>query len=138
MDTVIQGIYVSKEDFLQINFQSCDCSALIFDFGGTLKTFRHERCKGRGCMAVEDVDDFDRTRFSIGVDLTDTRFVFDGTLLNEYGLLDGVRFRFEDTYLFLFADENNLILTKSRCDLFDDSAAEVDKTTTVLAYKYIF
>ena len=53
----------------------------------------------------------------------------------------GIRITVEDQGLApgeIPADENNLILTKSRCDLFDDSAAEVDENTTVLAYKYIF
>ena len=45
-------------------------------------------------------------------------------LYGEDGALDGIKFRFGDRYLFIFADEHNLIVTKSVVDLsFEDVPA---------------
>ena len=43
------------------------------------------------------------------------------------GFIDTLKYKCDDVFLFIFADEYNLILTKSKCDLLDDMGELYDE-----------
>ena len=51
-------------------------------------------------------------------------------------LVEGIRFKFKQEYLFIFALDCNLVITKSKADLFDDATDytvyEKEATLTIL------
>lgn len=62
----------------------------------------------------------------LAVDLSEEKFKYDKSLLLGSGRVEGIRFVFRDVHLFIFALEYNLVLTKSKYDLF------CEKDTSVL------
>ena len=62
----------------------------------------------------------------LAADLSEEKFKYDKSLLLGSGRVEGIRFVFRDVHLFIFALEYNLVLTKSKYDLF------CEKDTSVL------
>ena len=80
---------------------------------------------------------YDKLLFSRQVELDNEFFMLDKKLFKEDGSLDAVRFKFKDVYLFIFASEYNLILTKSKCDIFEDQPIVFPETEAVLSIKQL-
>lgn len=135
MDNMVRNIYISNFDFMGINSQSCDCSAIIVDYGNKLEMYEHREHIEDGAIAIKCIDSFDRSLFSLQVELENEFFILDKKLFKEDGSLDAVRFKFKDVYLFLFASEYNLILTKSKWDIFEDHPMPFPETEAVLSFK---
>ena len=134
MADTIKNIYISNYDFWPITFQSCDCFALIIDYGDKLEMYQHREHVDDGAIEVEIIDSFDAALFSVQVNLENEQFVLDKKLFKDDGALDAVRFKFEDVFLFVFASEYGLILTKSKYDIFEDQPMPFPEKEAVLSF----
>ena len=137
LDSIVRNIYISNNDFMGINSQSCDCSAIIVDYGNKLEIYEHMEHIEDGAISATCIDSFDKLLFSHQVELDNEFFMLDKKLFKEDGSLDAVRFKFKDVYLFIFASEYNLILTKSKCDIFEDQPIVFSETEAVLSIKQL-
>ena len=97
--------------------------------------YEHREHIEDGAISIICIDSFDKSLFSRKVVLDNEFFITDKKLFKEDGSLDAVRFKFKDVYLFIFASEYNLILTKSKWDLFEDQPTPFPETEAVLSFK---
>ena len=74
---------------------------------------------GGGCLLLKNCKQRQGTvPCLLAVDLSKEKFKYDKSLLLGSGRVEGIRFVFRDVHLFIFALEYNLVLTKSKYDLF--------------------
>ena len=123
LDDEVLYVAVDKEGAAQFNAQSCDCDRVVIAMRSctVLAEFKPIPGQDEGEIAVRCVKSYDEERFChiVRPKKGETiRFV----KLNHYpnGHVQEIKYKFGDGYLFLFADECDLILTKSVCDLFEE------------------
>ena len=133
----IVNVYISNFDFAPMTSQSCDCSALVIDLGYKLILVEHDKYKDLGCIRYKEIAGFDKSIFSICVVLNEDLFSFDKVLYHDNGVIDAIRYRSKDTFMFIFASEYELILTKSKYDLFEDGKMEFPEKEAILEYKRV-
>lgn len=118
-------IAIPEEDSEQLNQQSCDCYELVIVMRDRILWATHEENGESGAIGLDHLSLFNEELYNLRVNAPpDGPFEFMKVLYGEDGALDGIKFRFGDRYLFIFADEHNLIVTKSVVDLsFEDVPA---------------
>lgn len=109
----ILSFAVNKETAWWLFPYSCDCRDIL------IQTEKQEILLEQAHKGEEDVIYFgnprtiDRDQFTWKVlPKTDAPIIFDKALYTESGLLEGLRFRFEDSCLFIFGGEHELVMTK--------------------------
>ena len=128
--TNIKNIYISSEEFWQANTQSCDCLDLIVDTGKTLISVKYFKREGHWWIDLNEITDFSNKEYKFKVFMNDEVFKFEKVYYCE-GLIDAIKLKCKDVFLFIFADEYNLILTKSKYDLLDDTGELCDEEATL-------
>ncbi len=118
--TEIKNMYISSCDYWHITSQSCDCQKIIVDTGDRLILFKHTKFEDTGCITFDEISDFDKEEFIYKVDFDDETFKFNGVEHLDNGFIDGIEF-VNDAFLYIFSSEYNLILSKSKYSMFDDS-----------------
>lgn len=121
----IDAVFISNQYCEMLNEQSCDCNELIIKNGEILTLLTLETIGDENCINFQEINEIDKDNYIYEVDFTDESFEYDKELLLENGQVEGIRFIFKDVHLFVFALENNLVLTKSKYDLFDEKDTEV-------------
>ena len=117
-DMIVDELYISDKFFDMVTAQSCDCQEILIKSGNSTYLISH-RVKGSdGCIEIKCVDDFNPKDFTYTVQLGDATFKFEKILTLDNGCIDGIRFRSEKSFLFIFALEYNLVLTQTNYNLF--------------------
>lgn len=124
----IKNIYISSEEFCKTTKQSCDCISLIADTGENFIAM--DFCKaGDSWIEIIEVTEFDEKEYKYK--LQDEFINLEKVKYDEYGIVLAIKFKCKDAFLFVFADEYNLILTKSKSDLFEDDSDILDEEATL-------
>lgn len=116
----IKNIYISSDEFCKTTKQSCDCVSLIADTGKKLIAMKF--CKTEySCIGIFEITEFDNEEYKYKLLIKDEPITLKKINYDDNGILiDALKFKFKDAFLFVFADEYNLILTKSKYDRLDD------------------
>ena len=124
-DMIIDGLYVSDKGFDMVTAQSCDCEKILIKSGELSYLISHRSEDGEGYIEIKCVDDFEPKDFPYVVQFGDVAFNFERAQTLDNGYVDGIRFRSEKSFLFIFALEDNLVLTQATYDLFDEIETEL-------------
>ena len=116
----IDSVHISDKLFEMINGQSCDCSEIVIKNGDRYIKLSSKPLGDDGYIEIDTVTGYAQSQFPYEVDIYKENFKFDKFCLLENGLIDGIRFRADGVFLFVFALEHNLVLTKSKYDLFEE------------------
>ncbi|MBQ3013610.1 MAG: hypothetical protein IJD75_00535, partial [Clostridia bacterium] len=121
----IDEIYISARFCELVTAQSCDCKEILLKSGGLFYLISHRLRDEGGYIEIKRTDGFHSEDFTYTVDFGGQSFYFDKALTLENGCIDGIRFRSEQMFLFIFALEHNLVLTQTAYDLFGEAAADI-------------
>ncbi len=116
---------IAKDGSEQYNQQSCDCQDVIIVMEDRILLAGHEKHGEFGTIKLETIPDYNGEKHDLRINAPSAGpFTFIKVLYQDDGALDAIKYRYADRYLFIFADEYNLIVTKSIPDLTgeDDSA----------------
>ena len=122
----IREILISKNDLWRINEQSCDCQSVL------IRT-AHERIRvtyqaNSSCeseaLVFTMASEQDEADFAYRVELDGEPAYLEKIAFTEEGSIEGLKFRMENGFLFLFASTHNLIVTRSIFDLIDDTDSD--------------
>ena len=135
---IIKGLGILREIRLsasfceKVNDQSCDCDSIILsgDQGTAYLTYRS--LGENGCIEINPVTPYNELDYPCFVNLEHREFLFDEICYHDNGSVEGIRFRSDDTFLFIFGSEYNLILTISQYDLFETIDMELPKNEASL------
>ena len=90
-----------------------------------------------GYIEINTIANYAQSQFLYEVDISKESFKFDKFCFLENGLIDGIRFCADGVFLFIFALEHNLVLTKSKYDLFEEIEMILPETEAVLKIRKI-
>ncbi|MBR3741900.1 MAG: hypothetical protein IKN04_15845 [Clostridia bacterium] len=118
---------ISSKDGICLNFQSCDCNEVILCSDQAFLLAKHEKIEcfdeddGPGRISLYTIENYQPDYF----DWKDTPPPNEIIRLkkihyDDNGLLKEIKFLYADRYLYIFSSDENLIVTKSRNELFDD------------------
>ena len=116
----IDKIYISNSFLAMMNDQSCDCDEVIIKSGDNYIKLTSQAVGEDGKIIFEECMSFKKNEYPYEVDLKGQRFRFDKFSYLENGMIDGIRFTGDEAFMFVFALENNLVLTMSKLDLFGE------------------
>ncbi len=128
----IKLLYISQETFCQVNSQSCDCLEIIVDTGEKLIYFEHNKYMEDGCIEFDELSSFNKEAYKYQVDLSNYTFKLDKIKYHEDGFVEAIRYKCEEVFLFIFASKDNLIITMSKYDLFEEIQMDFPKTEAIL------
>ena len=120
----VDELYISDKFCDQVTCQSCDCEEILIKSGDSFYLVSHRFEDDDGYIEIKCEDGLNNNDFTYMVKLPDDNFYFDRIQNTDKGLVDGIRFRSEKMFLFIFSLEHNLVLTLSTYDLFDESDAD--------------
>ena len=121
----IDELYISDKFCDQVTRQSCDCEEILIKSGDSFYLVSHQFKDDDGYIEIKSIDDFNLKDFAYKVQLGDATYKFDKIQTFDNGDIDGIRFRSENVFMFIFALEYNLVLTLSTYDLFDEMETEL-------------
>ena len=133
----IDKICISNSFFAMMNEQSCDCDEVIIKSGEFYVNLTSQAVGEDGKIVFEKCTTFEKAKYPNEVDLNGQSFRFDKFSYLENGMIDGIRFAAEDVFLFVFALENNLVITMSKLDLLEDIEMEYPEQEAKLIIKKI-
>ncbi len=117
---VIDKIYISDSFLSMMNDQSCDCDEIVIKSGGFYFRLASQAVGEDGRIVFQECIAFKKDEYPYEVDLKGQSFRFDKFGYLENGMIEGIRFAAEEVFLFVFALENNLVVTMSKYDLFEE------------------
>ena len=117
---IIDKIYISDSFFAMMNEQSCDCDEIIIKSGEFYVKLMSQAIREDGKIVFEKCTTFEKAKYPNEVDLNGQSFRFDKFSYLENGMIDGIRCAGDEAFMFVFALENNLVLTMSKLDLFEE------------------
>ena len=88
-------------------------------------------------IEINTIANYAQSQFLYEVDISKENFKFEKFCFLENGLIDGIRFCADGVFLFIFALEHNLVLTKSKYDLFEEIEMILPETEAVLKIRKI-
>ena len=121
----IDELYISDKFCDQVTRQSCDCEEILIKSGESSYLISHRSEDGEGYIEIKSTDNFNLKDFTYKVHLGDATYKFDKIQTLDNGYIDGIRFRSEKSFLFVFSLEDNLVLTQTTHDLFDEIDVEL-------------
>ena len=133
----IDSIYISEKFFEMVTEQSCDCDQIVIKNGEKSILLTSHTSGEDGYIEIDTVADYEQSRFPYEVDISKENFKFDKFCFLENGLIEGIRFCADGVFLFVFASEHNLVLTKSRYDLFEEIEMLLPETEAELKIRKI-
>ena len=117
----VRFMAVSKEDAVQYNAQSCDCPEIIITMRDRTFSAEHEEHGEDGAIGLDELYPItDTSHYHIVAPPSEGVFEFIKARFAEDGTVEGLKYRYGDGYVFIFASEYDLILTKSVVDLFEE------------------
>ncbi len=112
---------IEGEDAEQFNQQSCDCGEVLIVMKDRILTAEHENFGEGGEIGFDELMGFSEEIYNLRIiPAQGQKFEFVKVRYAEDGSVDGVKYRFGDRYVFIFASEHDLIVTKSVIDLFEE------------------
>ncbi len=105
-------------DAISVDGESIDCDKLLVKNDNGFWLISHMQRQKSGKIEIYRIDLSDISRFPKRIYFSEESFFFDKLMRYENGDIEGIRLRSDDCYLFIFADEYNLIVTRSEEDLF--------------------
>ena len=135
--TSIKEIYISSEEFCKVNAQSCDCLDLIIDTGEYMVSVEYFKGGGYWWMNLYEITEFKKDEYKYKVVMNGEVFKLEKINRDHDGFINALKFKYNDVFLFIFADEYNLILTKSKYDLLDEIGELCDEEAklTIIDYR---
>lgn len=124
----VESIYISDKFFEMISEQSCDCDEIVIKNGEKYILLTLRTTGDAGYIVINEISDFEEMRFPYEVDISGERFKFDKLCLLENGAIDGIRFRADGVFLFVSALQDNLVLTKSKYDIFEEIEMDIPES----------
>ena len=121
MEGVLRKVCIESSTFWPIEEGSCDCGALVLDCGNKLLLLKHGKPdpdQAEGCILIEEIAAYDPCKFSVCVDQEGDVFRFDKCERTGTGEISGLRFCADGMFLFIFGNTFDLVVTKSKFDLF--------------------
>ena len=116
---ILREVRLSASFCDQINDQSCDCDSVILS-GDHETIYPTYHASGEdGYIEIKPANTCNLLNYPLLLDLEGKVFCFDEMCYHDDGSIWGIRFRADDTFLFIFGSEYNLILTMSKYDLFE-------------------
>lgn len=128
----VDSIYISEKFFEMVNEQSCDCDEIIIKNDDKYILLTSHTLREDGYIEIDTVANYAQSQFPYEVDISKENFKFDKFCFLENGLIDGIRFCADGVFLFIFALEHNLVLTKSKYDLFEKIEMVLPETEAAL------
>lgn len=128
----IKFLYISQEDFWRVNNQSCNCLEVIIDTGEKLISVDHNEYMDYGCIEFDELSSFNRETYKYQLNLSKNTFKLDEIKYYENGFVEAIRYKCDDVFLFLFASEDNLIITISKYDLLGEIQMEFPEIEAIL------
>lgn len=123
MQGEIVAIHISDDEFVGISPQSCDFNEAIIEYRDKMYSVEHERFGEGGLLNIGHISSFNPEIYRHTVrPMKGEQIQFVKILYTADGNVEGLAFRWADSYLFVFADEYNLVLTRSSVDLSDEHA----------------
>lgn len=114
----VVAIHISDDGFLRISHQSCNFDEAIFEYRNKMYFFK---CAGFGkncSINIDSIGSFNPEEYRHIVRPTNGETIrFDKILYSENGDIEGIAFRWADTWLFVINNKHNLILTRGSFDL---------------------
>ena len=124
-DMIVDALYISDKFFDMVTAQSCDCEEILIKSADAFYLVSHRFKNDDGYIEIKCVDDFNPEDFAYTVQFGDATFKFEETLTLDNGRIDGIRFRSEKSFLFIFALEDNLVLTQTNYNLFSETDTDI-------------
>ena len=120
----IKNIYISSRECCQYNAQSCDCIELVIDTGEKMISVVHREFGEDGCIEFEEIHELNKELYRYKILMHDEKFKLERISNFDNGLIDAIKYKYKDMFLFVFALEDNLVLTKSKYDLLDETTKD--------------
>ena len=117
----IKRIYISADEFWRVNYQSCDCLKIIIETDDSMILLKHQDFRKNGCINFDKVSDIDKQNYKYKVNLENELFALEKVVCFDEGFVKVIKFAGDDVFLFIFASKDNLILTKSKYDILDET-----------------
>ena len=127
----IDSVYISESFFQMMNEQSCDCDEIVLGCNGKHFALTNHASADTYSIDIRPIE-FDKESYLFQVDLPNGGLRFDKTLANDNGTIEGIRFKTDDDFWFVFSLEYNLVLTKSKYDLFEEIEMDIQDDESVL------
>ena len=124
-DMIVDALYISDKFFDMVTAQSCDCEEILIKSADAFYLVSHRFKNDDGYIEIKCVDDFNPKDFAYTVQLGDATFKFEKILTLDNGCIDGIRFRSEKSFLFIFALEDDLVLTQTNYNLFSETDTDI-------------
>jgi len=124
---VVEEVRISDSFLWLVNEQSCDCFAVILKINNRMIYVKHidRQNSNDMTMAFYTISGYDPELFRHVVkSKVGETIIFQKLLYSDDGGVDGLKFRCDKRYFFIFASENNLIITKSIVDLAEEDDFE--------------
>ena len=117
----IKNIYISSRECCQYNAQSCDCMELIIETGEKMISAVHREFGEDGCIELMEISQYNKEEYKYKLSMCDETYRLERIAYFDNGFIDAIKFKCENVFLFIFALEDNLVLTKSKYDLLDET-----------------
>lgn len=127
----IKNIYISSRECCQYNAQSCDCMELVIDTGEKMISVVHREFDEDGCIELEEIHELNKEVYRYKMLMHDEQFELERISYFDNGLINAIKFKYKDVFLFVFALEDNLVLTKSKYDLLDETTKDFFEEATL-------
>lgn len=128
----IKNIYISNKECYQHNVQSCDCMELVIDTGEKMISAMHREFGEDGRIELEEIFEYNKELYKYKMLIHDEQFKLERIAYFDNGFIDALKFRYDDVFLFVFALEDNLVLTKSKYDLLDETTDDFFEKEAIL------
>jgi len=116
----VVAIHIVSDGFMGISYQSCDFEEAIVEYTDRMYSFQHEENGEDGAINIFAVSSLNTEQRYLTVRPADgERIRFEKIVYEENEDAVGIAYRWEDTWLFVYTSEYNLILTRSSFDLSD-------------------
>lgn len=112
----IKQIYVNGENFCKLNDHTCVCSCVVIDTGELLILIEHGW--DSGYVHFSEISEFDAEYFKHNAD-SEELFKLDKIKYYDNRFVEAIRYKGDDSFLYIFGTENYLLITKSKDDLFE-------------------
>lgn len=134
----IESLHMSDKFFEMISQSSCDCDEMVIKNGDKYILLTSHPLGEDGYLEINLLSNYDQDRFIYEVNMESEHYRFDKFCFLDNELIEGIRFRSGDIFLFVFALEHNLVLTKSKYDIFEEletDLPDIEETLRIIRNK---
>lgn len=134
----IESLHMSDKFFEMISQSSCDCDEMVIKNGDKYILLTSHPLGEDRYLEINLLSNYDQDRFNYEVNMESEHYRFDKFCFLDNELIEGIRFRSGDIFLFVFALEHNLVLTKSKYDIFEEletDLPDIEETLRIIRNK---